>query len=270
MSNLRTIETADGPLHLDTTPAIYAAMVGVMGDVGHVAKTKNNTQQGYKFRGIDDIYAALQGPLVKHGVFCVPTVLEQTVRERESHKGGTLIYTTLKVSHRFYAKDGSSVEAVTVGEAMDSGDKSSNKAMSAALKYAFLEVFCIPTEGDNDSENQTHEVAHKAAPVPVKTPVAPRPSVTTPASRPSETPTAPTRTGQERYNDVCEELDRRLGIKAATVIIDRIKAKHGGSTGTKDQKLACLDELEALVRGDGVPVSDENGDDITAMDGEGP
>jgi len=37
---------------------------------------------------------------------------------------------------------------------MDSGDKSSNKAMAVAMKYACLQLFCIPTEdmGDPDSE----------------------------------------------------------------------------------------------------------------------
>ena len=41
---------------------------------------------------------------------------------------------------------------------MDSGDKATNKAMSAAYKYAALQTFCIPTEGDNDADATTHEV----------------------------------------------------------------------------------------------------------------
>lgn len=41
---------------------------------------------------------------------------------------------------------------------MDSGDKASNKAMSAAYKYAAIQTFCIPTEGDNDADSTTHEV----------------------------------------------------------------------------------------------------------------
>jgi hypothetical protein len=97
----------------------------------------------------------------KHGLFVVPTVLERIREERKTVKDngreGVLIYTTLTVRHTFTADDGSFVEAVTIGEAMDSGDKSSNKAMSAAMKYALLEVFCVPTEDDNDTENHSHE-----------------------------------------------------------------------------------------------------------------
>jgi hypothetical protein len=60
------------------------------------------------------------------------------------------------------AEDGSKHTVVTVGEAMDSGDKASNKAMSAAYKYAAFQTFCIPTEGDNDADSTTHEVAAAA------------------------------------------------------------------------------------------------------------
>ena len=44
---------------------------------------------------------------------------------------------------------------------MDSGDKATNKAMSAAFKYAAFQAFCIPTEGDNDADAHTPEVAPK-------------------------------------------------------------------------------------------------------------
>lgn len=63
-----------------------------------------------------------------------------------------------------YAEDGSSVSSVTIGEAMDSGDKSMNKAMSTAYKYALMQIFCIPTADDKDTETHTHEVASKTAP----------------------------------------------------------------------------------------------------------
>lgn len=40
---------------------------------------------------------------------------------------------------------------------MDTADKSTNKAMSAAYKYLCLQLFCIPTEGDNDADATTLE-----------------------------------------------------------------------------------------------------------------
>jgi hypothetical protein len=141
---------------------IYQLIPKVMLAVGAVEKSRKNIQQNYQFRGIDDFYAALHRPLCEHGMFVVPEVLAETREERQGRSGGTLIYTTLRVKHTFYAPDGSSIAAVTVGEAMDSGDKSANKAMSAAMKYALIEVFCIPTEEDNDTENASPEPAAKS------------------------------------------------------------------------------------------------------------
>lgn len=138
---------------------IYKQMSAIMGDLDPISKDRTNTQgQGYKFRGIDDVYNACQPVLAKHKVFSVPKVLEQTREERASRSGGTLIYTILKVEYAFFAEDGSSITATMMGEAMDSGDKSSNKAMSAAQKYAFLQIFSIPTAEPKDTEEETHEV----------------------------------------------------------------------------------------------------------------
>jgi hypothetical protein len=142
---------------------IYYSISAVMSEISPIGKERSNTQGGfaYKFRGIDDIYNAIQPILAKHGVFMVPKVIDEKHTERTSKNGGTLFHVTLKIEYTLYARDGSFVTATTVGEAMDSGDKGCNKAMSAAQKYAFLQIFNIPTAEDKDTENQTHEVAPK-------------------------------------------------------------------------------------------------------------
>jgi hypothetical protein len=142
---------------------IYELIPKVMAEVGAIEKARRNEQQKYMFRGIDDVFAAFQPVLAKHRIFYVPEVLDKDVTERETKNGTTLIYTTLAVAYTFYAPDGSNVRAVVVGEAMDSGDKSSNKAMSAALKYALLQIFCVPTEANEDADSQSHEIKPKAA-----------------------------------------------------------------------------------------------------------
>jgi hypothetical protein len=136
-----------------------AAITQELSRIG-IAKDSKNSQQGYQFRGIDQVYGALSPLLAKHGLCILPRVKERTVLERQTKSGGALFYTTLVVEFDFVAaEDGSKHTVITVGEAMDSGDKSSNKAMSAAYKYAAFQAFCIPTEGDNDADSTTHEVA---------------------------------------------------------------------------------------------------------------
>ena len=131
---------------------IYESINAVMKDCGYIGKDSENVLQRYKFRGIDAVMNALNPALIKNKVFVVPNVMEQHREERTTSKGGLLIYSIVKVKYTFYAEDGSFVEACVVGEGMDSGDKSTNKAMSAAFKYACFQTFCIPTEEMKDAD----------------------------------------------------------------------------------------------------------------------
>jgi hypothetical protein len=149
---------------------IIKALVGVMGEIGAIAKTRKNPQQGYNFRGIDDIYNAIQPALIKHGVVIVPAFEVLTREERPSKSGGVLYYTTVKGVFRLSHIDGSGVNATAIGEGMDSSDKSTNKAMSAAFKYALLQTLCIPTEEHIDSERETPQPVAKPQPTPPQPP----------------------------------------------------------------------------------------------------
>lgn len=137
-------------------PKIYQAMCNAMEDVHAVAKEQQNLQQKFRYRGIDDAMNALSPVLKKHRLFLVPEVLLHEREERQTKGGGNLIYSILRVKYTMYTDDGSSVSAVVVGEGMDSGDKASNKAIAAAMKYAIYQMFCIPTEDmANDDPDKT-------------------------------------------------------------------------------------------------------------------
>ena len=147
--------------------AVYKAIAAVQGELAKVgiAKANRNSQQGYNFRGIDDVYAALSPLLAKHGLCVIPRVIERTMLEKTTSKGNPLFYVTVRAEFDFVSsEDGSKHTAATFGEAMDSGDKATNKAMSAAYKYAAFMTFAIPTEGDNDADATTHDVAASGMP----------------------------------------------------------------------------------------------------------
>ena len=127
-----------------------------------ISKGRNNAQQGYKFRGIDDVLNALSGALVKAGLVILPRCTDREVVERQTAKGGAIFNVTCRVEFDLVStEDGSTHTVCTYGEAMDSADKATNKAMSAAYKYLALLVFCIPTEAspETDADFSTHEVA---------------------------------------------------------------------------------------------------------------
>lgn len=140
---------------------ICTAINEVMAEIGAIGKTSRNATQGFMYRGVDAVMNALQPAMVKHGIFVVPEVLEQTREERTNAKGTTLLYSILKIKYTFFAGDGSNVSCVVIGEGMDTGDKASNKAMSVAFKYACFQVFCIPTEEMKDPDAECHEVKPK-------------------------------------------------------------------------------------------------------------
>lgn len=141
-----------------TELAVYKSIAKITGELAKqgISKDRKNQQQGYAFRGIDDIYNILSKLLAENELCIFPFCETRETSERTTQKGGVIFYTTVKMKYKLIsAIDGSCVECCTVGEAMDSADKSTNKAMSAAYKYLCLQVFCIPTEGDNDADATT-------------------------------------------------------------------------------------------------------------------
>lgn len=141
---------------------IFEVMPQIAGEIGAIAKERQSTQN-YQYRGIDDVYNACHGPLCNHGVFVTTEASGVSHEERQTKTGGAITYTRLMLKTTFWAQDGSSVSTTTAGEAMDSSDKSTNKAMSAALKYAFFQTFTIPLSDSEDTEQQHHELATKSA-----------------------------------------------------------------------------------------------------------
>lgn len=142
--------------------SVYKAINLVQADLVKegITKSRKNAQQGYSFRGIDDVFNALSPLLAKHGLCILPRMLSRDVQERATQKGGVLFFVTVEAEFDFVCTEDASKHVVrTFGEAMDSADKATNKAMSAAYKYAALQAFAIPTEADNDAEAHTHEVA---------------------------------------------------------------------------------------------------------------
>lgn len=140
---------------------IYESIAAAMAEGYAIGKNSKNTQQGFMYRGIDAVMNTFQPILSKYKIFVVPTVLEERREDRTTSKGNAIIYTVLKIKYTFYAEDGSYVESVVIGEGMDSGDKSANKAMSVAMKYAMFQIFCIPTEEMIDPDGESHDLAPK-------------------------------------------------------------------------------------------------------------
>ena len=147
------------------SPHVYQAITAITGALAKVGigKSRRNTKQGFNFRGIDDVYDALARQLSEHKLTIIPQVTDRQMTERPTQNGGTLFFTVVTVNYDLVsAVDGSKHSARIIGEAMDSADKSTNKAMSAAYKYLAFQLFCIPIEG-HDADEEHHESAESKA-----------------------------------------------------------------------------------------------------------
>ena len=150
---------------------IHELIGTAMKKIGAIGKDSINTQQGFKYRGIDAVYNALNPVMAELGLFICPEIIEQKREERLTKNGSVLTYTILTIKYTVYAPDGSNISLTVVGEGMDSGDKSSNKAMSVAMKYAAFQLFMIPTEEmvDPDKDVYTDILPRKDVPAIVTT-----------------------------------------------------------------------------------------------------
>lgn len=125
-----------------------------------IGKNRKNESQGFKFRGIDDVMNRMAQHLVEANIVIVPRVTSREVQERVNSRGNPLFYVTVQVDFSILSTiDGSAIVCSVPGEAMDSGDKATNKALSIAYKYMAFQLFAIPIDEDPDAT--THQLAPK-------------------------------------------------------------------------------------------------------------
>ena len=194
-------------------PTVIEALSAVMGSVQGVRKADRNEQQRFMFRGIDAVMNAVGPALRTHGVVVVPLAEEMTSETYETSKGTQMRNVTIRIRWRFYGPAGDFIEAVSIGEAADSGDKAVSKAHSVAYRTVLLQALCIPTD-EPDPDASSHERAVTQQPV------------------------DPTVAVKRRIM----MLGDRLGYDLDTIKAD-FTEKHGGDIGK-----AGLDDLTAYAR----------------------
>lgn len=139
-------------------PTIYELMARVFEDVTPVGKNTKHQQQGFMYRGVDDVTISADEALTKHGVVGpVPQLqsIEYEATEVGKNRTPTRIAEVV-VKYRVYGPRGDWIETEVPGEAMDSGDKSTPKAMSVAYRIALLQLLRIPT-GEKDPSAEDYQ-----------------------------------------------------------------------------------------------------------------
>lgn len=118
-----------------------------------IAKSRENTDQKFMFRGIDDVYFAVAPLLSKFKLSILPRVVSREVEQRTTASQKTTYNVAVTVEYDFVStEDGSQHIVRSCGEANDTQDKSTAKALSHAYKAMCIQAFCIPVEGNEDSD----------------------------------------------------------------------------------------------------------------------
>jgi hypothetical protein len=147
---------------------IHQALVEAMQDIAKtgIAKTTKADLGGAKvwYRGIEAAMNEMSAVLIRNGISVTPCYSDLTVHERAKAEAGKATrFVTVKGSFRFaHAEDGSHVDCVTYGEAMDSGDKATIKAQSVAFRTALFQQFCVPTMAMDPEETDTQALPDDA------------------------------------------------------------------------------------------------------------
>ncbi len=151
---------------MDPKLKIYAALAGVMHDLRELPKTEENQMQHYKYRGIDKLMNLAHVSLDKHRIIVLPCVMNEPIIEiGPVSKSGSQMYRSLvKMQYTFLStEDGSSVvSGPFIGEGLDTSDKASNKAQTAAYKWCFFQTFCLPTEGAMQDSEKPNVIDNEA------------------------------------------------------------------------------------------------------------
>ncbi len=157
-------KTTEAPEAPPPKLSIYEALPLITADIGAVGKNNKNRDQGYAFRGIDDVVNGIHSLFARYGVGCIPRVLEHRQDEVQSKSGTRGWHTVIKMQYKLTGRDGTNEIGEGIGESLAYDDKGTPKAQAMAFKYFLTQAFTIPTQENLDTEyDKTEELEPRAA-----------------------------------------------------------------------------------------------------------
>lgn len=152
---MTTTRRAERPA--EQAPAtVREVVLAIMDEIGQqgIGKTGWNDHSKYKYRAIEDVLAAFNRAMVKHGL-----TIEHEKLRHETDRAGKNTYVTVDMKYTFTGPDGSTLTQVYGGCGGDVGDKAMSKAQTNAYKYMLTSVFNIPVAGMLDGDADTPDRA---------------------------------------------------------------------------------------------------------------
>lgn len=164
----------DSGIAADLDVPVHVAWSRVMGEVQWVAKADRTTSGStYNYRGVDRVVDSVAPAIRKHGVIVMPVKVTADYTVIQTKSGSSMNYCRAKVAFAIIGPHGDVLSAPNdagilvpllgeaIGEGFDTGDKSSMKAQSVALREFYIKALAIPvTRPAADPERgEQHEIA---------------------------------------------------------------------------------------------------------------
>lgn len=145
---LEDIEYTDPVRDVDQVP-VHVAWARVMADVNGIGKGSRFSAPGagtFNYRGVDEVFNAVGPALRRHGVIILPVKVDAAYRDTRTSKGNAMRECTVTVDYLIVGPDGGTLPVgQSKGEAVDTMDKGTTKAMSVAYRNFLLQALCVPT-----------------------------------------------------------------------------------------------------------------------------
>lgn len=153
---------------MTTGKNVVTALAAITAQLPAIAKA-DRAPQGWNYRGIEAITAALQPLLAKHEVVLIPNARLISIQPAPAMKDGWTD-TTIQIDWVICGPGGPTdqLHACTIGIGRDNSDKGANKAATQAYKYLLLQLFAIGDRNDDtDAGNyDPHRQTPAAPPAP--------------------------------------------------------------------------------------------------------
>lgn len=220
---------------------IHERLVDVSASIDFIAKDLSNER--FKARGIDDVFAAFHGPLGLHGISLLPDYELLGSEFITSTNGQRQHAATVKGTFTWVGLQGDAVTSSGIGFAIDSSDKAFNQAMQAAFKYVVLQQFTVPV-GDVDADSKNVDLGHtQRAPTP-----APAPGIAQQvAQRAANTNSGKAQTGPQgkKAYALSKKLEQDFGWSREQYL-DAVELF--GGEGVRDDRNLTFDQISALIK----------------------
>lgn len=142
---------------------VGVAWLRVRRDIRAIGKGELYNALGTKFnfRGVDTVVNVFGPVTLKHGINIMSSKVEATYGEKTTAKGSKMRECSVLVTWTIMGPMGDTLTLQTMGEALDTADKSTTKAQSVALRTLLLGFGLTPTH-DKDPDADRIERGNEA------------------------------------------------------------------------------------------------------------